>query len=187
MLDTPQDILIQAQQGDMQAFEKIYAHCCDFVFNIAYKITHDYQDAEEVTQDVFLKIFKHLKGFRFQSSFNTWVYRIAVNTGINAYRKKSKNIRGQLQYDDNIDSQGIAAPQKLHLDKQDTEGLIKSMLDMLNPRQRACIILRDIQGLSYEQISKVLKININTVRSRINRARKTLLVFRQKGVIKNEL
>ena len=82
MRDLPKDILIKASQGNMEAFEEIYGSSSDFVYNVAFRITNSREDAEEITQDVFLKIHRNLKNFQFRSSFKTWVYRITVNTVI---------------------------------------------------------------------------------------------------------
>lgn len=86
MLDIAKDVLERAAKGDMPAFEQVYKSAGNYVYNLALRITRNSADAEEVTQDVFMKIFHHLKNFQFRSTFKTWVYRIAVNTAINRYR-----------------------------------------------------------------------------------------------------
>ena len=93
MQEISKDILMQAAKGDIGAFEEIYRIASDFIFNVAYRITNNNEDAEEVSQDVFIKIYKNLKGFRFQSSFKTWIYRIAVNSAVNTSKKRT-NIAG---------------------------------------------------------------------------------------------
>jgi len=179
MQDISVKILIQAGAGDMASFEEIYRATADFVYSVAFRITNNAQDAEDVTQDVFLKIHKNLKSFQFRSSFKTWVYRITVNTAINASKRTSKDLSRRANFDKAVASQG-SYPQEAAFDKEDNEAKIKALLDKLNPDQRACLVLREIQGLSYEEIAKALKININTVRSRIKRARETLLEISEK-------
>ena len=179
----PKDILIQASEGNVEAFEKIYRATSDFIYNVAYRITNHSEDAQEVTQDVFLKIYKNLKGFRFQSSFKTWIYRIAINTAINTYKRKSKELSRRVEYNDDIELKYAYNPTKESIDKGSNEELVKSMLNILNVDQRACVVLRDIEGLSYKEIADALNVNINTVRSRLSRARETLLTYRQRGVV----
>ena len=74
MQDIPKDVLIKAAEGDIKAFEHIYRVTSGFVYSVAFRITQNTQEAEEVTQDVFLKIHKNLKNFRFRASFKTWIY-----------------------------------------------------------------------------------------------------------------
>ncbi|MFH1655668.1 MAG: RNA polymerase sigma factor [Candidatus Omnitrophota bacterium] len=179
MQDISLKILIQAATGNINSFEQVYKATADFVYSVALRVTNNAQDAEDVTQDVFLKIHKNLKSFQFRSSFKTWVYRITVNTAINVSKKTSKELNRRADFDKLIQSQGDE-PQEAAFDKEDNESQIKSLLDKLNPDQRVCIVLREIQGLSYEEIAKALKININTVRSRLKRARETLLTMSEK-------
>lgn len=187
MEDIAKDTLIQAKEGSMEAFEKIYRAASDYIYNIALRITNNREDAEEATQDVFLKVRKNLIGFRFRSSFKTWIYRIAVNTAINVHRVRVKELNRRLRYSDDIEQETISVTVQETMDKTSYEWLLKSMLNTLNPDQRACVVLKDMEGLSYKEIAEVLETNINTVRSRLKRARERLLAFRQKGVIRNEM
>ena len=174
MQDISVKILIQAAAGDMESFEQVYKATADFVYSVALRVTSNAQDAEDVTQDVFLKIHKNLKSFQFRSSFKTWVYRITVNTAINSSKRASRDLGRRADFDKAVASKGTE-PQVSAFDKEDNESKLKPLLDRLNPDQRAVIVLREIEGLSYEEIAKALNININTVRSRIKRARQALL------------
>ncbi|MBL7130945.1 MAG: RNA polymerase sigma factor [Candidatus Omnitrophica bacterium] len=187
MQDLPRDILIRASQGDIEAFKEIYKATSGFVYTLALRITNNIEDAQEVTQDVFLKIYKNLKSFQFRSSFKTWIYRITANTAINAYKRKSKEILHKGDYEITIKTESAPNETTEIIDKEQKEQLLRSLLDMLNPDQRACITLREIEGLNYKEISKALKININTVRSRLKRAREALLTYRKKEVMGDEL
>jgi len=194
--DISRDIVMRASRGDREAFEIIYRATSDFVYRTALRITNNRDDAEDVTQDVFIKIYQNLKNFRFRSSFKTWAYRITVNAAINTCKGISKemdrrNDDGSLM-DRDMDQYASSArrrqtyrmenPEAL-VDKEDNEKRIASLLETLNPDQRACIVLREIEGLNYQEISEVLKININTVRSRLKRARETLLAYKNSEVI----
>ena len=90
MEDISQEILIKASQGDMQAYEHVYKTTNSFVYNVAFRVVNNREDAMEVTQEVFLIIYHKLKSFRFESSFKTWIYRITSNCAINYAKKSSR-------------------------------------------------------------------------------------------------
>ena len=173
----PRDIIIQASQGDIEAFRGIYDRSSDFVYNIALRITNNREDAEEVTQDVFLKIHKNLKWFQFRSSLKTWIYRITVNTAINTSKRKAKERNNTVVYDDVLQLKDAIAVTESVIDKKSNEELVRSLLDILPLEQRSCIALRDLEGLSYKEISMALRLNLNTVRTRLKRAREALLAY----------
>ena len=132
-----------------------------------------------------MKIYHNLKSFGFRSSFCTWVYRIALNTAIDRYRQILRQNKGRLGYDA-AQAEGSCAPAVLkQADQLDNQAKISKLLDILHPKQKACILLREIEGLSYKDISGVLKIPVNTVRSRLKRARQALLQYArgEKGLI----
>lgn len=186
MQDISDDILIRASEGDMDAFEKIYRAASGLVYNVAFRIVGDREDAEEVTQEVFLTIHRKLKNFRFQSSFKTWVYRITLNTSLNYSKKRARERARRVEY--NSDAGPVnASEMEQKIDAEHLEKTITSMLDVLNPDQRACIVLRNIDGLSYREIAESLGININTVRSRLKRAREALLARNKERHIGNEV
>ena len=179
MEDISRDIVEQAKTGNIQAFENIYRAVSGFVYTLALRITNNAQEAEEVTQDVFMKIYHNLNTFGYRSAFRTWVYRIAVNTALNASKKFSRSMRGRQDFEDVIDSQVAPVNKEDEPGRQEEQKLQKqrreSLLAELNPEQRMCITLREINGLSYEEIAQAMHININTVRSRLKRAREALL------------
>jgi len=187
MPDIAKETLIKVQEGDIESFENIYKETSGFVYNVAFRIVNNKQDTEEVVQDVFLNIYRNLKSFRFQSSFKTWVYRITVNCAINHVKKMARENNRVKEYGNNLIQAGKIS-QGLEIEKvnEGQEEIISSFLKILDVNQRACIVLRNIEGLSYQEISDTLKININTVRTRLKRAREKLLNF-GKEVIKNEL
>jgi RNA polymerase sigma-70 factor (ECF subfamily) len=143
-------------------------------------------DAEEVTQQVFLTIYQKLNKFQFQSSMKTWIYRIAINCAINYGRRMSRERDKMVEYNEVFHSQSSIGESEKHIHQEDQEEIVNSLLKVLTPDQRACIVLRNIEGLSYQEIAETLKININTVRSRLKRAREQLLALRKK-VVNDEL
>jgi RNA polymerase sigma-70 factor, ECF subfamily len=171
------DLLHQASQGDIQAFEEIYKYASSFVYSVALRTIRNREDAQEITQEVFLKVFKSISDFRSQSSFSTWLYRITVNTTLNMLKKAANERRRQFVYHENITAElpEQSETAETALKQRDQEEQVNIMLEALNPEYRTCIILREMQGLSYEEIARTLKININTVRSRLKRAREILL------------
>ena len=187
MREIANQILIKASEGDINAFEEIYKAAGTYVYNIAFRMTGNAEDAEEITQDVFLKIHKNLKYFQFRSTIKTWIYRITVNTAINTSKKRAKELNRRLDFDENILHRPTTEVLKERLDKEENEVLVKKLLNLLKPEQRACVVLRDIEGLSYKEIANTLRININTVRSRLKRARGALLSTVQKRDDSNEV
>jgi len=177
MENISKDTIERASGGDIGAFEEIYRVSSYFVYNVALRIVNNASDAEDITQDVFMKIYKSLGRFRFKSSFKTWVYRITVNTAINTYKSVSKESKHRGNYDIALKTQPADDEAKERVERKEKEELLKSLLDKLSIKQRSCIVLREIEGLSYEEISRVLGININTVRSRLKRARLALLAY----------
>ncbi|OGW75676.1 MAG: hypothetical protein A2Z72_03105 [Omnitrophica bacterium RBG_13_46_9] len=175
------DIITKAAAGDMKAFEEIYKKTSAFVYNVVSRIATNREDADEVTQDVFIKVYKNLGRFNFLSSFNTWVYRIAVNTAINYKKAAEKHTSKRDDYDLAIQSVFTKEEARNNIDLESRKERVSALLSVLNPDQRACIVLREIEGLNYREIADTLKVNINTVRTRLKRARQSLLAFAEKG------
>lgn len=174
MHDIAPDILQKASQGDIEAFEQVYRVYSSFVYNVAFRVTRNSADAQEVTQDVFMKIYRNLKSFQFRSTFKTWVYRITVNTAINRYRKTRREEKDRVDYDNIIASFPDSRSATEGIIQSDNEARLNALLDMLSPEHKTCLILREIEGLSYREIADALKIPVNTVRSRLKRARQAL-------------
>lgn len=184
MQDISREILIKASEGDLRSFETIYKAVSAFVYNVAYRVVGNSHDADEVTQEVFLNVYHKLKDFRFQSSLKTWIYRITVNCAINYSKKMSRERDKRKAYEEDPATPKVFNVPEIMETGNAKEEFVVSLLKNLNPDQRTCIILRSIEGLSYEEIADTLKISINTVRSRLKRAREKLLTA-GKGVIKN--
>lgn len=182
MQDITEDIINRAMEGDEQAFELIYKAYFRFVSNVSYRIVSKKEEAEEVSQEVFMAIYRKLHTFRQESLLKTWIYRVTINCALKYVQKKSKERKGMFEYDE---ANPIASPEKdarEKIDFQANEKLVQRLLNHLNLEQRTCIVLRSIEGLSYKEIANTLKIPINTVRTRIKRAREAMIVLRREAV-----
>ena len=180
------DVIERAAGGDQDAFELIYRSFSKFVYNVAWRVVSRREDAEEVTQEVFLTVYRKLSSFKFQSTLKTWVYRVTINTALNYAKKLSKVKNKTTEYNEQIHCAGVLGEAEAIVDKEHNEKLVKVLLNTLTSDQKICIVLRNIEGLSYQEIAATLNININTVRSRLSRGREALLQLR-KEVIQNEV
>ena len=152
------------------------------VFGIISRLMDDPADAADVVQEVFLKVFRNVSSFRGDSSLKTWIYRIAVNEARNHRRWFSRHRRQEVGlegepgekrgYQDSLPDPG-RSPFDAVVDRE-TEALIEQALNMLNPKFRAALVLREIEGLSYEEIAEILDVSLGTVKSRILRGRDAL-------------
>jgi RNA polymerase sigma-70 factor (ECF subfamily) len=189
MQEVEKELVVRAGEGDAWAFREIYRRAAGYVYTLAYRVVNTRHDAEEVTQDVFLKVYHSLGSFKFESSFKTWIYRIAVNTALNHAKKRSRVTTREVEEVFENPATVTQPEAAKGLEAEDTEKKLKLLLDQLNPDQRACIISREIEGMDYREIAKSLGININTVRSRLKRAREALMALgqRQKEVTSHGL
>jgi len=178
MREIAKDVIEKAALGDMAAFEEIYKSFSSTVYTIAFNITRNRQDAEEATQDVFVKIFRKLPDFKFESSFGTWVYRITMNTAINIYHSRTRHRQKTVNLDEigDVTDPGFSAS-KDALDRESAGSKVADLLRRLTPEHRSCIVLRELEELDYKEIAEVLRIPLNTVRSRIKRAREAMAAY----------
>ena len=177
MIEVPKDLIKLAAGGDHAAFEDIYKLTSSYVYAVALRISGNREDAQEVVQDVFVSLYRNLWKFNFKSKLTTWMYRITVNAAINFYNKAKKKKFREVASEMLVDNRGTPPDAEADMDREANERTVSLMLRMLNVDQRACIVLREIEGLSYEEISRVMKVNINTVRTRLKRARERLMEY----------
>ena len=180
----PEDdaILVRAfQAGDKAAFDELVLNHKDKLFNMCHWFLGDHHEANDSAQDAFLKAYISLMKFRLESTFSTWLYRIAVNTCKNRlksseYRRKKKMV--WLDNPANSEGRGAAveiedeSPSPLiELEKKERLALIKRAINTLPTEQKAVVVLRDIEGLSYDDVASITGVNLGTVKSRLARAR----------------
>lgn len=172
------ELVIRSRNGDIEAFEKLIQSYEKRIFNIAYRMTGDREDAYDIAQEVCIKIFKSIDKFRGDSSFSTWVYRITSNVCIDEMRKRKANVIPlTVSVSDGEYEIPVVDRDKLPDEAYESRELseaIRLCILQLEPEYRIMIVLRDIHGYTYEEISKMLNINMGTVKSRLNRARNLL-------------
>jgi len=163
--------------GDISAFEEILIKYQDRIYNVCRYMLGNAQDAEDAAQDTFIKAYRNLSDFRPDSSLYTWLYRIGVNTCLDYKRRPFfASIFGGTHEDDEVMNKlqsDEPSPERLYESKQ-TGHALRAGLKQLSEKFRTVLILKEIEGLSYEEIAEVLDISIGTVKSRISRAREEL-------------
>lgn len=169
--------------GDVNAFEMLVREYEKNVYNLALRMVGNSEDAADMSQEAFIKAYNSLDSFRGDSKFSVWLYRIVSNVCLDFIRSRKRKQTVSLSVeDDNGDdveldiADDTQSPERL-MDKQLTREAVRRGLDSLPPGQRQILLLREIQGLSYDEIADVLNVEAGTVKSRIFRARKKLSAF----------
>ncbi|GAB1487600.1 RNA polymerase sigma factor RpoE [Opitutaceae bacterium] len=173
------------KQGDQSAFDEMVRRYWDRIYAMVHQLLRNQQDAEEVTQDAFIRAHRGLSNFRGESAFSTWLYQIATNLARNRYwywwrRKRDKSVSfDQPVSDDNSTplSEMIAAELETPEDATVTQELVDRIavgMEKLGAKHREILILRNVKNLSYEEIAVILGLSVGTVKSRIARAREAL-------------
>lgn len=174
-------LIKESQQGDMKSFELLILRYQDQAYRTAYGMLGNPEDAKDATQEAFIKIYKSLKNFKLQSNFSTWMYRIVHNTCLDMIRKRKRRQEIPMETKNKSNNEGYEilledttdGPEAL-LDYQFVKGEVKKCILELPIEYQGVIILRDIEGLPYDKIAKILEISEGTVKSRLNRGRKQL-------------
>ena len=171
------DLAVRHRYGDAAAFEEIYRQYAPMVYNLAFRMTASEVKAEDYAQEIFLRIHRHLGRFSGRSSLKTWIYRVALNHCRS--RLSRKRFLFQPLAEEQDDDAGVQLldggrdPEDLAM-ARDAERQVGRALRELKAVFREAVILRDLEGLTYEEIAEVLKVRIGTVRSRIARGREQL-------------
>lgn len=176
-MSAEKDLVRRAKRGDISAFEDLISGYEKKVYNTAYRFFNNAEDAMDVSQEIFIKVFTSLRRFREDSSFSTWLYRIAVNTCIDFLRKKREDvlpIKEEIVMDDKTKLGFQTELPEEFVEKQEVKQAIMKAISTLPEEQRICIILRDVQGFSYTEISDILSCSLGTVKSRLFRGRRAL-------------
>jgi RNA polymerase sigma-70 factor (ECF subfamily) len=175
------ELVTELQAGSDAAFDWLVTYYHAGVYNLVYGILSDAADAADVTQEVFLRAFRGIRGFRRGSSLKTWLYRISVRQALNHRRWCWRHHRQQVSIDAEEDGRSLSLDLKdceatpfERLAAQETQATVRRALAQVPAVFRSAVILRDLEGLSYEEIAEVLETSIGTVKSRILRGRRML-------------
>ncbi|MGI6467573.1 MAG: sigma-70 family RNA polymerase sigma factor [Syntrophomonadaceae bacterium] len=176
------DLIKEAKQGSLKSFEELVLLYQDRVYTHCVHLANNNYDAQDLAQDVFVQAFKNIRSFREEADFGTWLHRIAINLWINWCRKQKRavmvSLDEPLMYGDNELSRELAASQESALEileRTELHEQVRQALNRLPPEYKAVLVLREMEGYSYEDIAGFLNCSLGTVKSRINRARKALL------------
>jgi RNA polymerase sigma-70 factor (ECF subfamily) len=170
---TPDTLIEQCLSGDQAAWEAVVRQHWRKVFNVAYKFVGKHDEAEDLAQDIFLKIFKALDTFDRRANFQTWIISIARNLCIDHYRsvrKERETIAREVDAGELTPASADIGPDGV-LEQSDLRALLQRALEKLPVSLRTAVVLRDLQELSYQEIADRLRLPEGTVKSRINRGR----------------
>ncbi len=178
------ELLVErAKRGDVEAFEQLISQYQRKVYNFAYRQTGNHEDASDVAQEAFIRAYSSLPEFRGDSSFATWLFRIVNNACLDELRKRKRKRVTSLDEplaleDGEMDRQLAVAdsdssPEQA-LEREEIQRAVQQSINELDEEYRVVIVMRDIQGYSYNEIADTLGINLGTVKSRLNRARNAL-------------
>jgi RNA polymerase sigma factor (sigma-70 family) len=171
----------QAQAGDLGAYDALVRRYQERVYATLYHMTSNHEDANDLTQEAFIKAFKAIKSFKGDSSFFTWVYRIAINKTINHLKQRKNKIHmslNDLDFNAENDPDIVAfvsekTPRR-EVSLSELQEKLNETMQKLSDIHRLVVTLHDVQGMSHEEISKIMDCNTGTVRSRLFYARQQL-------------
>ena len=179
--------LSAAKQNNKRAWEKLVRENESLVYHIAYRMMQNEEEAKDISQEIFIKVYRSLQKFDEKSAFSTWIYRIAVNTCIDALRKKkgkeTVSWEEQTQHQKENITEAPETPEEIYLEKE-KQMQIMNMMQNLSPEHKAVLLMRDMEDMTYGEIAECLSVSLGTVKSRIARAREQ---FKKEFLAKKEL
>lgn len=169
-------------EGDMAAFKQLVEKYQRGVINLAYRFLGSREEAEDIAQEVFLKVYNAAKKYKPEAKFATWLFRITNNACLNElrHRKRVQEIPLEPAYEhsERDGTMDVPAPESLrpdtHLEQEERNRVIRESLETLPPNQRMAVILKRFEGLSYQEIAEVLNTSVSAVESLLFRAKQTL-------------
>jgi len=170
MSQEDQIFLNQAKTGDKVAFGKLVEKYYEMVYAVIFGILGNREESLDLAQDLFVKVYRELNRFRGDSSFKTWLYRIAVNMAIDLIRKR----RPFVPIDEGMELPVEKPSPRDQASQEELSRFVREALALLSPEHRAILVLREWHDLSYEEIAETLRIDLGTVMSRLHYARKKL-------------
>jgi RNA polymerase sigma-70 factor (ECF subfamily) len=173
--DVDQELVARCRNGDREAFATLVRKYQSKVLTLATRILDNRTEAEDIAQDIFVKIFQSLQDFRGASRFSTWIYRITVNHCLNHLRRRTRQ-QQTLVMTEPVEwrQESPASNPYKTLEQKERWALVQAKLQELSVEHRTIILLRDFEGLPYDEIADVLQLESGTVKSRLHRARMEL-------------
>jgi RNA polymerase sigma-70 factor (ECF subfamily) len=171
-----EDTIQRAAEGDQAAWDTIVSTYWRKVFNVAYRFVGSYDEAEDLTQDIFLKVFRSLSTFDRRANFQTWLISVSRNFCIDRYRsgRRDRQVFAREVDASTVQAEAPGPAADARVERQDRIALLREALKALSPTLRTAVLLRDIHELSYQEIAQQLGVAEGTVKSRINRGRAEL-------------
>jgi RNA polymerase sigma-70 factor (ECF subfamily) len=160
---------VQAEAGDQYAFERLVQAYDQGVLRLAFNLLRSSEDASDVYQEAFLRVYKNLHTFRFDCSFHTWLYRIVTNVALSTVTRRREHATG-----DPLEPVGPDLDPAGTVQTRERLGAVLAALRELTPEQRACYVLREVEGLTYDELAEVFGTSVQAVKSRLFRARTEL-------------
>ncbi|MBU1239176.1 sigma-70 family RNA polymerase sigma factor [Myxococcota bacterium] len=189
------ELIGAAAEGDETAFQHLVKRHRSWAFGFVLKTVRDPEAAGDILQEAFVRVFKNLAKFRMESSFNTWFHRILYNLCIDYWRRSGRRIH--MEYDDSLafDGKGVgtaggydATSPERNNRRKEVVGILEQALDSLSLEHRTAILLREVEGLSYEEIADIIDCPKGTVMSRLHHARKKIVSFMKRyGYVSSEI
>ncbi|MEW6276123.1 MAG: sigma-70 family RNA polymerase sigma factor [Bacillota bacterium] len=180
-MDAVEVLIRKSQNDDLAAFEQLVNLYQQRVYSLSYQLAGNHADAQDLAQEVFIKAYLAIKGFRNEADFGTWLHRITVNLWLNM--KRRQNLVPVVSLDEPVQTpegevyREVAAaggdPEQFIEDREFSD-CVRLALDELSSDHKAALILRDIEGYSYEEMAAILNCSLGTVKSRLSRARQLL-------------
>lgn len=175
------ELVLKAQQGDVHAFDQLVERYHQKIYGLTYNMTSNREDAEDLTQEIFIKAFEALPRFKGKSSFYTWLYRIGVNKTIN-YRKKRNRKRAlsldsfeqDIKLDDAYHDLTAKGSPLRNISLSELQIKLNEALQGLSEKHRTVVVMHDMQGIPHDEIAKVVGASVGTVRSRLFYARRQM-------------
>jgi RNA polymerase sigma-70 factor (ECF subfamily) len=169
------EVISRCQRGDQEALKEIFDKYHEKVYRIAYGVVRQREEALDIVQEVFIKLFRSIKNFKGRSRFYTYLYRMVMNTAIDHARKTGKQLISSLDEEGSFEPSDEVekGPERILLQKE-LEERVKRAMDKLPAEQKAALIFRDVEGLSYQEMAEAMGCSIGTVMSRLHYGRKRM-------------
>jgi RNA polymerase sigma-70 factor (ECF subfamily) len=172
-------IIRRCQEGDHQAFNLLVQRYQKLVYNFIYRLAPNWRDVDDLAQEVFIRVYKSISMLKEAKQFKSWLHRIVINLYYDEIRKRRRVKEVDLEDNPKIEAEALYATSSGNnpirsLEEKELERVLQKAMNHLSPDYKVAIMLREIQGLSYEEIAQTLKCSVGTVKSRIFRARELL-------------